>query len=179
MPAQNFKKMKNILLILTITLIATANLSGQNYTGQNLKCGFEENAYDYEYDNYLRINFRGTGDLVLKLMKINTYGDDQCVRMVYLKGNTTYSIENIPQGKYYVKLAYGKEWTSSGTGSSCKGGFAKDGFYEKGEDVFDYNVVENYSGYSIPSYELSLHVISTYSQNNFNTDEINKDAFND
>lgn len=40
---------------------------------------------------------------------------DECIRYVYVPENSTVNIQMIPQGEYYLKLAYGKDWMNMKT----------------------------------------------------------------
>lgn len=128
-----------------------------------------------DIDNYLLVSV-GTGtDVVLKLVNLRT---NVCIRYVYIKGGSKYYIRGIPEDKYYVKIAYGRDWMSKVEGDRCIGKFTKNALYEKGEDILDYNFIQEYNGYSVPSYSLQLDVISTDIQNAFDSHNISEDEFN-
>lgn len=126
-------------------------------------------------DNYLKIVVgRGT-DVAIKIMNINT---EKCVRYVFINSGSTYQIKNLPEGQYYLKIAYGKNWLSKVINGQCIGRFVRNAIYEKGEDILDYNFEYNSEGYRIPSYELSLDVIDTNISNSFNSKDISENEFN-
>ena len=91
-------------------------------------------------DNYFDISVGGGCDVVVKLVdkKMNT-----CIRCVYVKENSTTTIHDIPQGLYYLKLAYGKDWMNFEDGKIFKGMFTKSVSYEKCQNVFNYKMKNN------------------------------------
>jgi tetratricopeptide (TPR) repeat protein len=141
--------------------------------------------YDRELDNQLRVTVGGGTDVVIKVMEVST---DRCVRYVYVKSRSTYSIRNIPQGRYYLKIAYGKRWVEKKEAGMCIGKFASNPLYEKGEDILDfrtrstgisYENGQRYENYEIPSFEIQLDVVTTgFSSNSLNTDGISEAEFN-
>lgn len=126
-------------------------------------------------DNSLNVTVGGGTDVVIKLMNLET---DKCVRYIFINRNTSYAIRNIPEGQYYLKIAYGKNWYAKTENGKCIGKFIQNPMYERGEDIMDFNLIHNYNGYQIPSYELHLDVISTSAVNSFNSTGISEDSFN-
>ncbi len=131
--------------------------------------------YNQSTDNYLKINVGSGTDMVAKLMNANS---GICVRYVFINRLSSFSIRNIPEGVYYLKLACGKEWLSRVENSQCVGRFLSNPLYEKGTDLLDYNLIRNTDGYSIPSYEISLDVVSSTMNNSFSTSNISEKEFN-
>ncbi len=152
--------------------------------GQAPECYNYSPRYDRKLDNELRVTVGGGTDVVIKVMQLSTI----CIRYVYIKSGSTYSIRNIPQGQYYLKIAYGKRWVEKQEAGMCIGKFASSPLYEKGEDILDfrtrstgitYQNGHQYENFEIPSYEIKLDVVSTgYSRNNLNTDGISEAEFN-
>jgi hypothetical protein len=108
------------------------------------------------------------------------YATDICIRYVYVNSNTSYRARNIPQGRYYLKIAYGKEWYSKVENGRCTGRFLRNPLYEKGDEILNYNMKYDYinDGYKIPSYSVKLDVISSNRNNEFPTTDITEDEFN-
>lgn len=125
--------------------------------------------------NRIEVIVGGGTDISIKVMNLET---EKCIRYVFINSGTTYSIENIPEGKYYLKIAYGKDWLSKVENGQCVGKFVKNPFYEKGEDILDFNIQRNNNGRSIPSYKLSLDVVSSGISNSFNSQNISENDFN-
>lgn len=58
-------------------------------------------------DNYFDITMGSGCNMAVKIMDLNT---DKCIRYVYVAENSTTTVHEIPQGIYYLKLAYGNDW---------------------------------------------------------------------
>ena len=102
--------MKNFQLLLFGSLLIYSSSSiAQNwdneilYDGSAVSC-FSNYKHDYSLDNYLTINIGSYADAYIKLID---YSTGQDVRQVYISSKTRFSIRNIPQGKYYLKIAFG------------------------------------------------------------------------
>ncbi len=128
-----------------------------------------------KYDNYLEVQVGGGTDVVIKIMNSQT---EKCIRYVYINSGTTYKIKNIPQGTYYLKLAYGKDWFSKVENGQCVGKFLRNAFYEKGDEIIDFNIKDEGDSYSVPSFKLKLDVISRASVNTFSSKKITEEYFN-
>jgi hypothetical protein len=126
-------------------------------------------------DNYLEVYVGGGTDVAIKIMNIDT---DQCVRYVFINSGSTYRINNIPEGRYYLKIAYGKNWLSKVESGQCIGKFIHNPMYEKGNDVLDFNIKYTAEGYNIPSFQLQLDVVSSGISNSFSSQNISETAFN-
>ena len=126
-------------------------------------------------DNYLEVEVGGGTDVVIKLMNSQ---NENCVRYVFINRGTTHVIRNIPEGLYYLKIAYGKDWYSKVENDQCVGRFLRNPIYEKGEDIMDFHLQYETNGYRIPSFKLSLDVIASYAMNTFNSQDISEREFN-
>ena len=123
-------------------------------------------------------------DAVLKVINIKT---SKCIRYVYIQSGDTYNIKNIPEGRYYLKIAYGKDWRQKIVNGKCVGKFVSNALYKKGEKILDFNKVytgiksdgeNSYRTYQLPSYSLKLDA-TDFDENNFQTNSISEDEFND
>ncbi|MEZ5003446.1 MAG: SH3 domain-containing protein [Chitinophagales bacterium] len=160
----------------------------KNYlSGQTPECLNITPQYDYDIDNYLKVNVGSGTDVVVKLMKSNKYSEDECFRIVYIRGGDNYEIKNIPEGFYYLKIAYGKDWRQTIEDNKCVGQFVVRPIYEKGNDLLDfYNIKKPntkigdyiYENWETPIYELFLDVITTSDTEEFSSDIISEDEFN-
>lgn len=65
--------------------------------------------HDYTMENHLKITVNSDADIVLKLMK-KQKDSDVCVRTVYIESYDFMVLKHIPQGKYYLKIAYRNDW---------------------------------------------------------------------
>src|SRR5690606_32662549 len=141
-------------------------------TGSTPECENVTPRYDRSMDNFLRIKVGSNTDVVVKMMQIGTYGDE-CIRIVYVRAADTYEIKNIPEGRYYLKIAYGKDYRQRLEDGKCQVRFVKNALYEKGTDILDYNKEHYPGGWQEPSFELSLNVITTrFETSNFNSGTI-------
>lgn len=156
-------------------------LLSEGWEEQGIENGLMPSCYNFEpqsdnsIDNYLEINVGGGTDVVIKLMNLNT---EKCIRYVFVNSGSSFQIRNVPQGKYYLKIAYGKEWLSKIEYEKCFGKFIRNPLYEKGEDILDFTIKNTFDGYSIPSFRLSLDVVSSNLMNSFSSKNISETDFN-
>ncbi len=125
-----------------------------------------------QQDNYFDIQI-GTGcDVAVKLVDAST---DKSIRYVFVPENTTENIQMIPQGKYYLKLAYGNDWMELDNGDgSLSGKFTRNVSYDKSIDIFDFGK-KNSS--SVVSYVLQINIDNSQLHNNFETVSISEADF--
>jgi hypothetical protein len=160
----------------------------KNYeSGATPDCENVTPKYDSEIDNFLRVKV-GTGtDVIIKLMKKGGY-NDECIRIVYIRSGDTFEIKNVPEGQYYLKIAYGKDYRKKISDGICFVKFTKNAHYEKGIEILDFNLIKNpdrrigdriYESWSVPSFELFLDVIETYgADKKFKANSISEEEFN-
>jgi len=149
-----------------IVYITNGELSG---------CNDIKSKYNKVLNNKLLITVGSNASVAVKLIN---YANEKCIRYVFINKNTTYSIKNIPEGKYYLKIAYGEDWSIMEGRSNCTGRFTRNTLFEKGQEILDYNLVYSGGGYQVPSFSLKLDVIiSEDRMNTFNTDKINENDF--
>lgn len=136
--------------------------------------------FDYKLDNYLKIKVGKNTEVVIKMYKMGkTKADDQLVRVTFINSNATQFIRNIPEGEYYLKIAYGKEWKETTENGKKFGTFTKNALYEKSEQILDFNTVKTSKGINVPSYNLALDLLpsgggySTGSQDNITAKDFN------
>lgn len=133
----------------------------QMKNGNVSNCSGFKPTYDYSIDNKLII----TAELTDAAVKIFNYETDKCIRFVFINNGTTYTVKNIPEGKYYLKIAYGSDWSVKDGDPICKGHFASHALYKKDDELYDFNKVYYADGkVSIPYYTLKLY--TTYSYDN-------------
>jgi len=129
--------------------------------------------YNKEIDNNLKITVGPNTDVVIKLMKKRT---NECIRYVYIRSRDVVYIRNIPQGVYYLKVAYGRDWRQKVIDGKCFCKFMQNAQFEKSKETFDFRIVMTDDDYQIPSYEISLDVINgrTPWSNRISEKEFNK-----
>lgn len=155
-------------------------LISEGWTESDVNNGPMPSCYNFtpkrsNIDNYLEVHVGGGTDVAIKVMNLKT---DKCIRYVFINSGSIYKISNIPEGVYYLKIAYGKDWLSKVVDGQCIGRFVRNPMYEKGDDLMDFNLQYTSDGYRIPSFELKLDVIATKTVNNFVSQEISEGEFN-
>jgi len=158
----------------------------KNYeTGSSPGCYNFTPRYNKSLNNRLEISVGYNTDVVLKLINIVTR---KCIRYVYIRGGDIFKIRNIPEGKYYLKIAYGKDWRQKVINGKCIGKFISNALYKKGDEILDFNKVyegiktdgdSSYRSYQVSSYSLKLDVIATDVSDKFQTSGISEEEFND
>lgn len=140
-------------------------------TGELTKEYGIKNKYGQQ-DNYFDIQIGNGCDVAVKIVDAVT---DKCIRYVLVPENSTENIQMIPQGKYYLKLAYGKDWMEYDNGDGTfSGKFTRNVSYDRSVDIFDFGK-KNSS--SIVSYVLQINVENSKLQNNFGTVAISEADF--
>lgn len=114
----------------------------------------------------------GTGCNVA--VKIMDYRTDKCIRYVYVAENTTTTVQEIPQGIYYLKLAYGYDWMELETDSVKRGKFTRNVSYERSQDTFDFGIKNSRDEIN---YRLEINVVDSKLENNFLATPINEEEF--
>lgn len=152
----------------------------EGWEENNMQNGVLPNCYNFkpkrgQINNYLDVYVGSGTDVAIKLINLES---NQCVRYVFINSGTYYSIRNIPEGKYYIKIAYGKNWLSKTESGYCIGKFIRNPIYDKGTDIMDFNIQNTFDGYSIPSFKLQLDIVSNDRVNSFDSHNISENEFN-
>lgn len=129
-----------------------------------------KNVYGQQ-DNYFDIKIGEGCDVAIKIVDVQS---GKCVRYVLVPENESITINQIPQGKYYLKLAYGKDWMEKVSDNCIVGKFSRNALYERSVDVFDFG---KKNSNQIVNYALSINVVDDSSENNFSTCDISEDEF--
>lgn len=125
-----------------------------------------------QQDNYFDIEIGKGCDVAIKIMDIAT---DKCIRYVFVPENSSANIQMIPQGKYYLKLAYGKDWMEYDNGNgTLNAKFTSNVTYDRSTDIFDFGK-KNSS--NVVNYLLQINVVDSELQNSFGTIEISESEF--
>ena len=154
-------------------------------TNCDLGCSNVVPRYDYTLDTGLLVKNHGDLDLVIKLINLQ---DNIASRMVYIEKNSSFQINNIPQGTYIMKEAHGEVWKQKNVDGKCIGVFTENANYRQSKNIANFFVTKRIEGNSevtsIPSYELELGMRfvktpgeknnSTYHTNNISSSEFNK-----
>ena len=129
-----------------------------------------ENKYGLQ-DNYFDITIGKGFNVAIKIMDFET---NKCIRYIYVSEASTATINDIPQGKYYLKLAYGNNWMELQTDSITIGKFTKNILYERSKDIYDFG---KKNSTSIVNYQLKINVTDNGTMNNFETVPISEKEF--
>jgi hypothetical protein len=129
-----------------------------------------DNKYGLQ-DNYFDITIGKGFNVAIKIMDFET---NKCIRYIYVSEASTAAVNDIPQGKYYLKLAYGNNWMELQTDSITIGKFTNDILYERSKDVYDFG---KKNSTSIVNYQLKINVTDNGTMNNFETVAISEKEF--
>jgi hypothetical protein len=122
-------------------------------------------------DNYFDIVIGQGCNVALKIMDATT---DKCIRYVYVPENEMVTVSEIPQGLYYLKLAYGKDWMELHSDSIILGKFTKGAFYERSTNTYDFG---KKNSQTVMNYRLEINVVDDEAENNFYTEQISEEEF--
>lgn len=122
-------------------------------------------------DNYFDITNYSGYSMAIKIMDTK---DDRCIRYVYVLENSTTTVPEIPQGVYYLKLAYGDDWMELDADGIRIGKFTNNVFYEKSQGTFDFGTKNSMETYN---YCLKINVGDSKLENNFLTQSISEEEF--
>ena len=125
-----------------------------------------------QQDNYFDIEIGNGCSVAIKIVNVQ---NGQCIRYVVVPENTSITVNQIPQGKYQLKLAYGKDWMEFDEGNGAISGKFTDGaVYEKSIDTFDFGLKNSDQ---MVNYQLKINIVDDELMNNFTTTEISEDEF--
>lgn len=122
-------------------------------------------------DNYFDIKMGKGSDMALKIIDLSK---NKCIRYVYVQENSEFTVSQIPQGKYKLLMAYGKNWMTQLIKGKYIGKFADNAYYEQSIDIFDFG---KKNSREIVNYTLSINVQESLHAKNFNTEEICEENF--
>lgn len=122
-------------------------------------------------DNYFDITVGKGYNVAIKIMDVT---NKHCIRYVYIPEGQTVTVSEIPQGQYYIKLAYGNDWMSLQTDSIKIGKFTTDAFYEQSVNIYNFG---SKNSTDLINYELKINVVKGNTDNNFETQPIREQEF--
>jgi len=94
---------------------------------------FGEHTNNQSDKNKLHITNQDQNDMVICLVQKRT---NQVIQHVYVRSNAKYTFDQIPNGDYYLKAYYGKEWSDGkAIQGEIQGGFEQNEIYE----IYDSN----------------------------------------
>jgi hypothetical protein len=122
-------------------------------------------------DNYFDITVGKGCSVAIKIMDTAT---NRCIRYVYVPEGQTVTINEIPQGIYYLKLAYGSDWMTYKTDSVTIGKFTRNAFYERSRQIYDFGKKNSQEEVN---FDLRINVKDAAGMNNFETAPISEEDF--
>ncbi len=122
-------------------------------------------------DNYFDITMGDGYNVAIKIVNAQT---DECIRYVVVPENSTTTLTQIPQGRYYLKLAYGRDWMELHTDSTVIGKFTRNAFYERSRQIYDFGKKNSLEEVN---YDLRINVKDEVGMNNFETTPISEEEF--
>jgi len=138
------------------------------------KCIKHNPKYNFTLNNFLRIKVGGKCDAIIKLINYNT---GECIRIVFVKANNEYEMKYIPEGKYYVKVAFGNDYKVLIDSFGCQGRFFNNTTFFQGTEILDYFLIKIGNKIQVPSYEIILETKTKDKKNRFNTEKITEEEF--
>lgn len=122
-------------------------------------------------DNYFDIAIGEGFDIAVKIVDAHT---GQCIRYLYVAGGTTTTAHEIPQGDYFLKIAYGQDWMELRTDTATYGKFTRNATYEQSREAFSFGAKNSQAQVS---YRLEIHIEESRLANNFATRHISEAEF--
>lgn len=118
---------------------------------------FGEEVSDVYSKNSITVNNSDAAEVVVCLVN----SDNQTIRNQYMRAASTFKMNNIPDGRYSIKVLFGNKWSASKTflNGKIKGGFLADVQFEKmntGKNMFVMKQKTEGSSTSYSSYEITL-----------------------
>ncbi|MCK9280217.1 MAG: hypothetical protein M0P71_06330 [Melioribacteraceae bacterium] len=118
---------------------------------------FGKGVFHYSKNNYIIFENSKAYDVIVCLVNVNS---EQTIRNNYIRAGYNYKMGNIPNGVYYIKAFYGKDWNPNKkiNNGSIIGGFDTAATFSKSEKFSDrINLMddgEQYSTYTITLYSV-------------------------
>ncbi|MCQ2227056.1 MAG: hypothetical protein MJZ01_03975 [Bacteroidales bacterium] len=171
------KKMILITVLFLAAIFAYAGVPNGNGTSEwkliKIKTGDSPKQYgikpvfEKSIDNYMEITTSAETEVVANVMKMSseTYSfADTCIRIVYIGTGSRYLIKNIPEGRYYLKVAYGRNFGRSIVDGKENVGFRDYRIFEIVQTIYDFNITrqtldDGNIAVTIPSYKLGLEIL--------------------
>jgi hypothetical protein len=178
------KKYTFVLLLITFFCFAgTESVFSQDdgweevsySTGEKPNCITSSEKFDYKTENFLKILIGRNTNVIVK---VHNSINDECIRCVFINAGETFEIKNVPEGIYYLKIAFGNFWMQKKSGDlKCEGKFQQEVYYKKGDKLLDFNTVKTDTGIKIPNFELKLEIYKKNKKNEYKSSQITEEEF--
>lgn len=171
------------VLLLVISFTGAASLYSQEdgweevsyQTGEKPSCIVSSEKFDYKTENFLRILIGRNTNVVVK---IHNSQNDECIRCVFINAGESFDIKFIPEGIYYLKIAFGNFWMQKNSaGQKCEGKFQQEVYYKKGDKMLDFYTIKTETGLKIPNFELKLEIFKKNKKNEYKSTQITEEEF--
>lgn len=142
-------------------------------TGDVPECSNVSPEYDFELDNFLRLKTGPGRDVIVKLMRMDSLSDyvtpntpATCIRIAYVREGESHEFTNIPEGRYFIKTAYGLDFRKLVREDKCIVKFMELAYYELDNTIMDFHVENrqthrseegDFDTWDAPSYEIKFH----------------------
>jgi hypothetical protein len=137
---------------------------------------FGEGIYDYRSKCWITFKNGNSTDAIACLVN---YYSGTTIRNSYIRAGTNYTMSNLPEGIYKIKVFYGKDWNPEKpiNSGSYKGGFENDVNYslsDNPKDLIHINITETNQRVSYTTGEITLYTVKN---GNMNQRSINSNEF--
>lgn len=161
------------------TTIHTSSIMPSKWKGNSLENGtspyaniFGEGIFNYNSKCWLTFKNGNSTDAVTCLVN---YYSGTTIRNSYIRAGTNYTMSNLPEGIYKIKVFYGKDWNPEKpiNNGSSKGAFENDASYSLSDntsDLIQINITET----SYTTGEITLYTVKN---GNMNQRSINSNEF--
>jgi len=144
-------------------------------TGEKSPCILSAEKFDYKIENFLKI-FVGRKTNVI--VKVHNTVNDECIRAAFINPGESFELKFIPEGIYYLKIAFGNFWMERKfADNKCEGKFQQEVYNKKGEKLLDFNTVKTENGIKIPNFELKLEIFKKNNKNEYKSTRITEEEF--
>ena len=151
------KALFTLIILCSISSLAIAQTRKPNKkkthflaTGEVFKCNIDAKVED-GIGNSIKVTAERSCDVAIRLVDKET---DVCIRYAFVNAGESYTIDDIPVGKYYVKVGLGKGWFWEDTTMHCAGGFKENAIYKKFNDTYKFKKGQ------VGNYTLQLAIIT-------------------
>lgn len=150
-------------------------------TGEHTTIGCENisSVFDNDYNFKFIINAQESNDdVVVKLCRVS---DGVCIRMVYVRHGSSFTMRGIPKGDYFLKVGSGLDLRKRiDKEGNCLIVFAEGGKYRRTTTTFDfYREYYGDGSYSDPTWEYKIYITRNKDVPNVDSKEISLDEFNE
>lgn len=98
----------------------------------------------------------------------------QPIRYVFVPEGKMVTINYIPQGMYYLKLAHGRDWMECEKVSLKRGKFTRNVFYEKSVSIYNFR---RRNPQALINYTLETNIVNGDTEHKFKTVAITEKEF--